>query len=72
MTNTKVLLYPQFSKHLNPLQFWFSDVKGKLRMSVKSLAELNKILQKFSNTDFGKYLSDSERYMILALQKRDF
>ena len=41
-------------------------------MSVKSLAELNKILQKFSNTDFGKYLSDSERYMILALQKRDF
>jgi hypothetical protein len=47
-------------------------VKGKLRMTAKSLAELNKVLQKFTDTDFGKYLSDSERYMSLALQKRDF
>lgn len=72
MTNTKVLLFPQFSKQLNPLQFWFSDVKGKLRMTAKSLVELNKVLQKFSDIDFGKYLSDAERYMSLALQKRDF
>jgi hypothetical protein len=38
----------------------------------KSLNELNKVLQKISDTDFGKYMSDSERYMAFALQKKAF
>jgi hypothetical protein len=72
MTNTKVLLLPQFSRQLNPLELWFGEVRGRLRMAVKSLAELNRVLQVFSGMDFGKYLTDADRYMAFALQKHPF
>jgi hypothetical protein len=71
-TNSKVLFLPQMSKQLNPLEAWFNEVRNKLKQGEKSLNALNRELQFFSGTDFTKYISGSDKFMNMALQKHTF
>jgi hypothetical protein len=71
--NTRLLILPNFSQPLNPLDYWFKEVSLMLkRAKASNLHDLNMVLQKFVGTDFGKYIREAEKYVNKGLKKEDF